>query len=134
MNSSTRTPWLIGMLLATAVLSACGSAESRKARYIQHGNEYLAASNYDKARVEFRNAAQIDPKDADVRYLLGQVAERANDIRDAVGQYRSAISQNPKHWPARAALGRLFLFTACPTRPWRWSSRVWPPSPGMRPC
>jgi tetratricopeptide (TPR) repeat protein len=116
MNSSMRTPWLVGALLATAVLSACGSAESRKARYVQHGKDYLAASNYDKARVEFRNAAQIDPNDADVRYLLGQVAERENDIRDAVGQYRAAISQNPKHLPARAALGRLFLFGGVPDK------------------
>jgi tetratricopeptide (TPR) repeat protein len=99
-----------GALLALLVVSGCGTAESRKARYIQHGQEYYNAGNYDKARVEYRNAAQIDPKDAQVRYLLGQVSERLGDARDAVGQYQAAINENPKLSRARAALARLFLY------------------------
>ncbi len=111
MNNPVRSRWLIGVLLvATALLGACGSAESRKAAYIEHGKRYLAAGNYDKARVEFGNASQIDPRDAEVHYLLGEVAEKLNDARGAVGQYQAAIDQDPKESAARAALGRLYVF------------------------
>jgi tetratricopeptide (TPR) repeat protein len=98
---------VIGVAL---VLSGCGSAQSRKASYISRGMQYLTAQNYDKARVEFSNAAQIDPQDAHVRYLLGQVAEKTGNMRVALGQYQAAIQQDPKLAEARAALGRLYLY------------------------
>ena len=110
MNSRLRSSLAIGLVLTTTLLVACGSAQSRKAGYIQHGQQYLAAGNFDKARVEFSNAAQIDPKDANVRYLLGQVAEKLGDVRGAIGQYQSAITEDPKQAPARASLARLFLY------------------------
>src|SRR5580700_10169178 len=95
MNTSMRLTLLAGLLVTTALLGGCGNAQSRKAGYVRHGQQYYAAGDYDKARVEYRNAAQIDPKDAEIRYLLGQVAEKTGDLRDAVGQYRAAVSQNP---------------------------------------
>jgi tetratricopeptide (TPR) repeat protein len=116
MNSRLRFSLLLGVLLSTALLAACGSAQSRKEGYIRHGQEYLAAGNYDKARVEFSNAAQIDPKDATVRYLLGQVAEKLGDVRGAVGQYQAALSEDPKQAAARASLARLFLYGGLPDR------------------
>jgi tetratricopeptide (TPR) repeat protein len=110
MNSTLRLSLLVGLVLAMGILGGCGSAQSRKAGYIQHGQQYMAAGNYDKARVEFSNAAQIDPKDATVRYLLGQVAEKLGDVRGAIGQYQAAISEDPKQSAARAALARLYLY------------------------
>jgi tetratricopeptide (TPR) repeat protein len=110
MNSRLRSSLALGVVLATTLLAACGSAQSRKAGYIQHGQQYLAAGNYDKARVEFSNAAQIDPKDANVRYLLGQVAEKLGDVRGAIGNYQAAITEDPKQASARASLARLFLY------------------------
>jgi tetratricopeptide (TPR) repeat protein len=108
---------LTAFALAACLLQAgCGSAESRKARYVQHGQGYFDAGNYDKARVEFRNAGQIDPKDAQVRYLLGQVAEKTGDIREAIGQYRAAIGMDPKYPQPRAALGRLFVYGGLPDK------------------
>jgi len=104
------------VLLGASLLNACGSAQSRKARYIAHGKEYFAAANYDKARVEFRNAAQIDPKDAEVRLLLGEVSEKLGNRRDAFGQYSAAVSESPKYVAARAALGRIYLYSGAATR------------------
>jgi tetratricopeptide (TPR) repeat protein len=116
MKMSVRVIGLVGALTAVALLSACGNAQSRKARYIQHGQSYFAAGNFDKARVEFRNAAQIDPKDAEVRFLLGEVAERTNDTREALGQYGSAVIEDPKLAKARAALARIYVYGGAPER------------------
>lgn len=104
------TRLVVSLCIVAALLCGCGSAASRKAGYIAHGQQYFAAGRYDKARVEFSNAAQIDPKDAQVRYLLGQVAEKLGDVRAAVGEYRSAVASDPKLSSARAALARLYVY------------------------
>jgi tetratricopeptide (TPR) repeat protein len=116
MNTSMRRGALAGTLVVALLLCACGSAQSRKAGYIEHAQKYYASGNYDKARLEFRNAAQIDPKDADVRFMLGQVADKTGDARGAVGQYQAALNANPKHVEARVALGRLYLLGGLPDK------------------
>jgi tetratricopeptide (TPR) repeat protein len=116
MKTSTRWCCLAGILIAAASLGACGSAQSRKAGYIERGQKYYASGNYDKARLEFRNAVQIDSKDADARFMLGQVAEKSGDVRDALGQYQAALNANPKQAGARAALGRIYLYGGLPDK------------------
>jgi tetratricopeptide (TPR) repeat protein len=98
------------------LMTACGSAQSREARYIQHGKAYFNAGHYDKARIEFSNAAQIDPKDPVVRYLLGQVAEKLGDVRAAVGHYQAAIDEDPRQEGARASLARIYLYAGLPDK------------------
>lgn len=115
MNSHWCLPALAGVAGAM-LLAACGSAQTREARYIQHGQQYFAAGKYDKARIEFSNAAQIDPKDPKVRYLLGEVAEKLGDMRGAVGQYQAALSQDSRQNGARAALARIYLYAGLPQR------------------
>jgi tetratricopeptide (TPR) repeat protein len=94
---------------AATLLSGCGSAQSRLNGYLEHGTQYYNAGNYDKARVDFRNAAQIDPKNAAARFHLGQVAEKLGDLRGAVEQFQGAIYYDPNQLEARAALARLYL-------------------------
>ena len=110
----------LGRLVSAAVIASlvagCGGAEQRKARYIEKGESYLAERNYEKARVEFRNALQIEPNDVNARYQLGRVSEKLNNPREAVGHYQAAIDLDPNHMESRAALGRLYLLGGVPDR------------------
>jgi tetratricopeptide (TPR) repeat protein len=108
--------WACAGMVILGLLCACTSAQSRKASYIAHGEAYFASANYDKARVEFSNAAQIDPHDAEPRLMLGRIAEKLGDVRAAIAQYQGAIALDPKASAPRAAMARLFLFGGLPKK------------------
>lgn len=76
---------------------------------MERGRQYLAADNLDKARIEFRNALQIEPKDAEAFYLNGLVAERRGDLREAVGFYQAAVDEQPRADRARARLAKALV-------------------------
>src|SRR5882672_2402091 len=80
--------------LAALVLAGCGGAEARKARHLEKGREFFAAGNFEKARVEFRNALQIAPNDADARYENGLVDERLGNPREAAQFYQGTLDVN----------------------------------------
>lgn len=104
------------LLLALTPMVGCGGAEQRRTKYLERGEGYFVAGNFEKARVEFRNALQIDPKDAQAHYQAGRAAEKLGDPRAAAGHYQAAIDNNAAHHDARAALARLFLFGGAPQR------------------
>ena len=76
---------------------------------MDRGRQYLAAGNLEKARIEFRNALQIEPKDAEAFYLNGLTAERRGDIREAVGFFQAAIDESPGDDRARARLAKALV-------------------------
>ncbi len=105
------------LLLSAALLATgCSGAEDRLARYQERGQQFFAEGNFDKARVEFSNVLQIDPKNAQARFMAGRIAEKQGNPRDAVGHYQAAIDSDPNLAEARAALGRIFLFGGLPDR------------------
>jgi tetratricopeptide (TPR) repeat protein len=97
------------LLLGIAASTGCGSPQSREARYLQRGEQYLHDRNYDKAGVEFRNALQIDPRSIKARMALGHVAEKLDNPREAAGQYQAVVEQDPTNNEARGLLARLYL-------------------------
>jgi tetratricopeptide (TPR) repeat protein len=102
----------LGLLLAaTIVFSGCGGAESRKAKHLEKGQAFLATGNFEKARIEFRNALQIAPNDSDARYDNGVVDEKLGNMREAAQFYQGALETNSNNVRARASLGRLYLLS-----------------------
>jgi Flp pilus assembly protein TadD len=114
--SAHRTKLLVVCALACLALVACGGAQSRKTRHMSRGQEFFLAGNYEKARVEFRNALQIEPNDSDARFMHGQALERLGNLREAAGMYQAAIDANTNHLKARANLARMFVFAGAPER------------------
>jgi tetratricopeptide (TPR) repeat protein len=113
--SMLSTPNLLISLVTAALvlsgLSACSGKQERLANYLKRGEEYVKAENYDKARIEFGNALQIDPNNANARFQAGRIAEKQSNIREAVGNYQAAIDLDTKLVSARAALGRIYLLS-----------------------
>ncbi len=80
------------------------------------GQKFLAGGDFAKARVEFRNALQIAPNDAEARYENGVVDEKLGNPREAAQFYQGAIDVDPDDVLARVGLGRLYVFAGAPKR------------------
>src|SRR5580698_687241 len=92
--AAMRRPSLPIVCLLALALAGCGGAESRKLKHLEKGQAFLTAGNFEKARVEFRNALQIAPTDSEARYDNGAVDEKMGNLREAAQFYLGAIDSN----------------------------------------
>lgn len=105
---------VIAALLVIANLSGCGGAEDRKAKYLARGQTYLDQKNYDKARVEFKNVVQIDPKDAIGNFKLGLVEEGLQNYRKAFAYYSKSLELDPNLLEAQLKLVKIYALFDLP--------------------
>ncbi|MCU7944118.1 MAG: tetratricopeptide repeat protein [Candidatus Thiodiazotropha sp. (ex Cardiolucina cf. quadrata)] len=64
--------------------------------------------NYTKARLEFKNVLQIDPKDANAYYMFGRIEEKDENWTKAYALYLRATELDPIHVDAQVHLGTIF--------------------------
>lgn len=115
-RSSVRSLLCVVVVCALSATAGCGGAQARKARHLDRGLEFLAAEHFDKARVEFQNVLQIDPKDAKARYEMGVVEEHLGRLRQAAQYYQGTLEVKPDDIEARFRLGRMYVFAGAPER------------------
>ncbi len=104
------------VVLVAALLTACGGAQSRYASHMRRGKQYLTQGNLDKARLEFRNALQIEPKSADALYFNGQIMDRLGNVRSAFGLYQAAIEAQPDLVSAISGLASIYVVGGVPDK------------------
>ncbi|MGK0442737.1 MAG: tetratricopeptide (TPR) repeat protein [Pseudohongiellaceae bacterium] len=85
------------LLSSSILLVACGGGEERQEQYLTKAQDFYEQENYEKAKIEVKNVLQINPKNADGRYLLGMLAEQNQDFRGAFGNFNSALEEDPLH-------------------------------------
>jgi tetratricopeptide (TPR) repeat protein len=97
------------------LVSGCNrSPRQRAARFIEAGKRQLAQRHYDRAVLEFKNAAQALPQDAEPYYQLGLAYLAVGDAGAAVLNLSWACDRNPKHSGAQLKLAELLAGTADP--------------------
>lgn len=99
---------VLALVLALS-LSACNSPEEKAAAYIKSGNALFAQGQYEKARVEYKNALQIMPVAAEPRYRLGLVDEAQGDLRNAFNNFTTAEQQDARFHPAKLKIAQYLL-------------------------
>jgi len=106
-----RNRWLMGIvaIMAVAMLLACGGPEEKKLKFYNKGKALFEKGDYVKAKLELKNALQIDPKYADAYYMFGMVALRTQDFKGAYGNFLKVVELSPQNWEAHTQLGRLLL-------------------------
>ena len=98
-----------GFALAAFLLAGCSSSEEKAQSYYEHGKELLAAKDYDRAEVEFRNAVQYNKRLLPAWRDLAQVEELTHKWGALVPVLRNVLELDPNDMAARLKLGRLLL-------------------------
>ena len=98
--------WLPSLIAAGLLLfPACSrSPQKREARFMELGKKFLQRNDYVRAGLEFRNAIQAAPADAEPYYQLGMTYLGAGNRSLAVSCFRKAAELNPKHAAAQLEL------------------------------
>ena len=106
----------VALLTASIMLTGCGNPEEREAKYLQRGNELFDKGEFEKARVEYKNAARLKPTAAEPRYRLGLVEEAEGNIRTAFADFLHAEEQDPHYHPALLRLADYFIVGSQPDK------------------
>lgn len=90
-------------------LTACSSPEAKKQAFIEKGQRLFDQKEFVKAKLEFKNAAQIDPEFAMAYYMLGKTQMELKNYKQAFSRFSKAVDLDPEFIDARMDLGRLLL-------------------------
>lgn len=97
--------------LLISTLTACGSSLETAADYVESGKELVKEGKLQKARLEFKNAIQIDPRTADAFYQLALLDEKAQDWKSMYANLSTTEQLAPNHHDASVKLGQLYLLS-----------------------
>lgn len=114
--SLTRLPRLAFVLVAAAVLAVgpgC-SKDSKKTRALQQARTYVAAGEYDKAELEFKNVLQIEPGNADALAGLGVMFFEQGRVSSVFPLLSRAKDVQPNNLAVRTKLGMFYLAAGKP--------------------
>ena len=79
----------------TTVLTGCQGEQETADSHLKKGTEYFSAKSYQKARIEFLNAAQLAPDNPNAWYQLGETQIRLGNAREAFQAYSKAENLDP---------------------------------------
>lgn len=97
------------LILVIGFVAGCGGPEQKKMKFFNKGKALYEKGDLVKAKLEFKNAIQIDPKFSDAYYMLGMVELRGGNFQGAFGAFNKAVELNPLHWDSHIQMGRLLL-------------------------
>lgn len=98
--------FLLGVLVT---LVACGGAESRKAKYLASAQEHYEQDDCKKAKLDFKNALQIDPKDTSARIGLARCLVQEQKWRTVYQLLASVVADDPNHIDAKFELAKFYI-------------------------
>ncbi|EMR14369.1 TPR repeat protein [Methylophaga lonarensis MPL] len=108
MNKFKKT--VLASVLALAMVG-CGSAEDSAANFVESGNTFLEDGNVERARVQYRNALQIDPRLAEPYYRLALIDEKSQNWRGMYANLSTAEALNPEYTEVLIKLGQMYLLS-----------------------
>lgn len=109
MKKKLNRSWIVLVFLTAFLLAACGTPDDKKTAFFLKGNSLFEAGDFVKARLEFKNAVQIDPEFAKGHYMLGKTELKLKNGKAAYTRISQAVSLDPELMDARLDLGKIFL-------------------------
>ena len=96
-------------LVLCAAIALIGCAEDDPQQFIEEGKVLFEKDDLKSARVQFKNALQINPKLAEAYYGLALIEEKKLDWQAMKANLQEVIVLDPNHLNARVKLGFLLI-------------------------
>ncbi|HTB12860.1 MAG TPA: tetratricopeptide repeat protein [Bryobacteraceae bacterium] len=94
--------------LGAAAFTGCArSPQAKRDRHLAAGKKFLKDKNYRRAILEFQNALQAMPGDAEGHYELGLALTESGDVQHGFNNIRRAVEINPNNQEAQLTLARI---------------------------
>lgn len=90
-----------------AAIALTGCAEENPQQFIKEGKSLVEKGDVESARVQFKNALQINPQLAEAYYGLALLDEKAKDFKSMRRNLLDTVRLDPKHVDAQVKLGFL---------------------------
>jgi len=97
------------VVFITIMMFACESPEEKKMNAFNRGDVFYEKGKYAEAKLEFKNAIQVDPEFTEAYYKLGMVKFKQGKIKEAYKNFSQAVKLSPEHLNSQLQLGRFFL-------------------------
>jgi cytochrome c-type biogenesis protein CcmH/NrfG len=99
---------LIAVCLPVLIAAlGCSRAPGEKhARFMKTAAELMESHDYARAILNYQNAIQVQPKDAEARYRLALAFLAFGRPKDAVIALRQATEANPQHSAAQLKIAK----------------------------
>lgn len=101
--------YMLCVCLAAFIMTGCASPEQKTKNFIESGMKLLSAGDLDKAKIEFKNALQIQKNNNDALYGLVLIFEKEADWQKVFNLCIQIVEQDPKYFNAHLKLGELYL-------------------------
>jgi tetratricopeptide (TPR) repeat protein len=95
------------LIVALAVTGCRRTPEAKMAKFLADGEKQFEKKDYPRAILQFKNAVQAKPKEAEPYYHLGLAYLASDNLRMAIASLRKAIDLNPKHTGAQLRLAEI---------------------------
>jgi Tfp pilus assembly protein PilF len=106
---SRKILWALLAAVVLVSLAACGGPEEKRDKFFTRAKEFFGRGEFVKARLEVKNALQVDPKFAAGYQLLGQIEQKEGNLKAASDAFGRAVDLDPGLSLAQVELGKLQL-------------------------
>jgi len=113
----------------TLFLAACENPEQRAQAYYEQGVKYTSQGKFVKAKIEFRNALQLDRKLIPAWLELAKLDERKRNWPAVVKSLLNVVLLDPKHVQANVKLGNIYLLGGNNTNALKYSDAAFAEAP-----
>jgi len=100
---------LLVFLISAVTLYGCASEDEKKRSHLARGQEYFEKGEYGSAKIEFKNAIQIDPKYVAAFVELGETLLKLSDAYAAFRIYSQLAELDPDNIDAHFKLATFYL-------------------------
>ena len=94
-----------------ALLAGCASDEEKAQKLLEEGRTYFEQQDYDKAKIQFQNVLQLDPKSIQAHDFLSKIYLKKGNAKEASSTFLRLEQLDPDNLDYKLQVASFFLLS-----------------------